>query len=204
MIEPFGPNVASTDGEYWRPHIRITMPSFGEKVQSLVWDETVRQTDRLCQSWARMGKIEIKESIYSVTMNTMSFASFGWSVDGTPGQDCIPSGHRMSLVEAMSKIISHLPSILLLPRALLPIFPGRTAHHACSEFEKYMDEFIARENRLLAQGSSGELRRETLMTALLRARRDSVDDTQSQEKTGFSLTDQEIKGNIFVFLLAGR
>ncbi|POS72417.1 hypothetical protein DHEL01_v209186 [Diaporthe helianthi] len=203
MLEVFGPNVVSTNGELWRDHIRITLPSFGEQVQNLVWDETTRQTDMLCQSWARSGKIGIKESIYQLTMNTMSLASFGWSVDWTSGQDCIPAGHRMSLVEALTKVISHLPSILLLPRFLLPILPGRTAHIACSEFETYMDELIASESRLLAEGGSGELRRETLLTALLRARRESVAESQSQGSASFSLTDQEIKGNIFIFLLAG-
>lgn len=204
MIEPFGPNVVTTDGEDWRRHIRITLPSFGEQVQNLVWDETTRQTNSLCQSWARMGKIGIKESIYQLTLNTMSIASFGWSVDWMSGEDCIPAGHQLSLVEALTEVILHLPSILLLPRVLLPILPGKVAHSACLEFEKYMDEFIAREDRLQAEGSLGVQRRETLLTALLRARRESADQTGSQATTGFNLTDREIKGNIFIFLLAGK
>lgn len=204
MLEPFGPNVVSTDGELWRSHIRITLPSFGEQVQNVVWEETIRQSDMLCQSWSKLGKIEIKKSIYQLTMNTMSLASFGWRVDWALGSDCIPPGHQMSLVDAATKVISQLLLVLLLPRFLLSILPNKTTYVACSEFEKYMDELLARENLALTKGSSMDPRRETLLTALLRSRRDYVEENESHTGCTVSLADQEIKGNIFIFLLAGK
>jgi cytochrome P450 len=204
MLEPFGPNVVSTDGELWRSHIRITLPSFGEQVQNVVWEETMRQTDILCHSWSELGKTEIKKSIYQLTMNTMSLAGFGWRTDWASGRDVIPSGHRMSLVEAATKMISELPLILLLPRFLLRILPDKTVWVAFSEFEKYMDELLVRENLALTKGSSMEPRRENLLTALLRSRRESAGAEKSHTGPGVNLTDQEVKGNIFIFLLAGK
>lgn len=204
MLEPFGPNVVSTDGDVWRSHIRATLPSFGEKVQNVVWEETIRQTDMLCQSWLELGKVGIKESIYQLTMNTMCLASFGWRVDWASGSDGIPSGHKLSLVEAITEVVLHLPQVLLLPRWALRILPDKTAYIACSEFQKYMDELLAREKSSLTKETAVESRRENLLTALLRSSRDPAETEESHLGVSVGLTDREIQGNIFIFLLAGK
>lgn len=204
MLEPFGPNVVSTDGDVWRSHIRVTLPSFGEQVQNVVWEETIRQTDMLCQSWLKLGKVGIKERIYQLTMNTMCLASFGWRVDWESGQDDTPPGHKLSLVEAVTEVVLHLPHVLLLPRWALRILPDRTAYVACSEFEKYMDELLARESSALTEGTALEARRENLLTALLRSSRESAKAEKSRTGVRAGLTNREIQGNIFIFLLAGK
>lgn len=204
MLEPFGPNVVSTDGEVWRSHIRVTLPSFGEQVQNVVWEETIRQTDMLCQSWLKLGKIGIKESIYQLTMNTMCLASFGWRVDWESGRDGIPSGHRLSLVDAATQVVLHLPQVLLLPRWALRMLPDNTAYVACSEFEKYMDELLSREKLALTKETALESRRANLLTALLRSSRESAEAEKSHTGVSVGLTDPEIQGNIFIFLLAGK
>jgi cytochrome P450 len=204
MLEPFGPNVVSTDGELWRSHIRITLPSFGEQVQNVVWEETIRQTHMLCQSWSRVGKLDIKKSIYQLTMNIMSLAAFGLRADWAPGSECIPLGHQMTLVDAATKIISDLPLVLLLPRSLLRIMPDKTTSVAISEFEKYMNELLVRESLALTTANSTEIRRENLLTALLRSSHESPRAGQPHMASEVGLTDEEIKGNIFIFILAGK
>lgn len=204
MLEPFGPNVVSTDGDVWRSHIRVTLPSFGEQVQNVVWEETIRQADMLCQSWLKLGKVGIKESIYQLTMNTICLASFGWQVDWAPGRDGISSGRKLSLVEAVTEVVLHLPLIALLPRWALRMLPDRTAYVACSEFEKYMGELLVGEKLTLTKETALETRRENLLTALLRSSHESVKAEESDTGISVGLTDREIQGNIFIFLLAGK
>lgn len=67
MLEPFGPNVVSTDGDLWRFHIRITLPPLGEAVNKLVWSETTRQADFLAEAWASLGSSNLKNDVYSLT-----------------------------------------------------------------------------------------------------------------------------------------
>lgn len=173
-------------------------------MQNIVWEETIRQADMLCQSWLKLGKVGIKESIYQLTMNTMCLASFGWQVDWASPRDGLPSGHLLSLVEAVTEVVLHLPMILLLPRWALRVLPDKTAYVACSEFEKYMDELLAREKLAIKKETVLEARRENLLTALLRSSRESAEAEESRTGVSVGLTDREVQGNIFIFLLAGK
>lgn len=84
------------------------------------------------------------------------------------------------------------------------MLPNKSAYVACSEFEQYMNEFLARGRESLNQEGCGETRRENLLTALLRSSRESGGEKESQTGARIGLEDREIKGNIFIFLLAGK
>ena len=42
ILKFFGPNVVVTEGEEWRRHRKLTGPSFSEKNNAMVWDESRR------------------------------------------------------------------------------------------------------------------------------------------------------------------
>ena len=65
MIEPFGPNVVSSEGDLWRFHYRVTAPSFGNNTNYLVWDETRRQATLLKSPWARAGVRTLKSDVHA-------------------------------------------------------------------------------------------------------------------------------------------
>jgi cytochrome P450 len=207
MLEPFGPNVVSTDGDLWRFHLRITLPPFGEAVQQLVWDETERQTGMMAASWAKSsGAGSLKHNIYTLTVNTMSLAGFGRQADWVEDSKAVPQGHSLSLVAAIFGVVMHLPHILLMPKWLLRNSPWKIAHTAYVEFEQYMNELLAEAKAGLQRGVKTEsgAARENLLTAVLRSSEEGAKQAVAGPGGRTSLTDEEIKGNVFIFLLAGK
>jgi cytochrome P450 len=198
MLEPFGPNVVSLDGDRWRSHLVITLPPFAaDNVLGLLWDETRRQVDVMAAAWKVAGdKANLKRNIYSLTMNIMSLVGFGNQSEWTDGPDAIPQGHTLSLVGAIYAVVMHLPHILLLPKSILRLVSPK-AFAGYDEVERYMSELLVQEKaHLLSDSTNNESSRETLLTAVLRS-------NSTPKPGGTSLTDTEVKGNIFMFLLAG-
>jgi cytochrome P450 len=194
MLEPFGPSVVSVDGERWKFHLGITLPPFmQDNVLGMVWDETCRQVNVMATTWVRAGaEASLKQNIYSLTMNTMSLVGFGKQNDWTDGN---PEGHALSLVDAIYGVVIHLPHILLLPKWVLKQAVPK-AYLGYVELESYMAELLGQEKTRLQNSSEDkEAARETLLTAVLRSNK--------RKPEGGTLTDTEIKGNIFMFLLAG-
>lgn len=208
MLEPFGPNIVSTDGDAWRFHSRVTLPSFGDGVQSLVWEETRRQTDMICQSW-RTGQDDVKDNVYGLSMNITSHAIFGQQTDGAgrPSSDRSVSAHSKTLVEALTELVQRLPYIMLLPKWLLRIIPDtgcQIAYTAYCETEQYMNEFLAEEHMLCHQRPKGGEHRKNLLTSLLFSSTVTNMDAKPPVVGPRGMTTEEIKGNIFIFLLAGK
>ncbi|CAD6447597.1 d01caf92-2577-4233-b8db-222e299b72f9 [Sclerotinia trifoliorum] len=53
ILEVFGSNIVTTEGEEWRRHKRIVGKSFGEKSMGLVWGESIKQVDGMLGLWRR-------------------------------------------------------------------------------------------------------------------------------------------------------
>lgn len=214
MLEPFGQNVVSTDGNLWRFHLSITLPPLAaDGVHRTVWDESRRQVGMMTRAW---NAANVKTSIYTLTVNTMCLAGFGRKVAdwAAEGECAVPPGHTLSLVGSILGVVMHLPHILLLPKWALARSPWRAAYRAYVEFEQYMDELLASEKRRLEKGKAvGD--RENLLTAVLESNMAGSSSTAPFHGEGrgssiaelvgrTSLTDEEIKGNVFIFLLAGK
>ncbi|KAI9775565.1 MAG: hypothetical protein M1816_005894 [Peltula sp. TS41687] len=204
LIEPFGPNVVSSEGSLWRTHVRITAPPFGDAANRLVWAETARQTSFLLQSWARKGSDALKSEIYLLGVNVMAYAGFGQQFDWTDDKRAIPHGHTLSLIDAIFQLILFLPHVLLLPKWLLKRSPWKAGYQAYIEFSKYIAEFIHTERMRIDTKSVDENKvKGNLLTALLRENVGEVKTTEPLAMTKTALTDEEVTGNMFMFLMAG-
>ncbi|EDO04974.1 hypothetical protein SS1G_07458 [Sclerotinia sclerotiorum 1980 UF-70] len=53
VLEVFGSNIVTTEGEEWRRHKRVVGKSFGEKSMGLVWEESIKQADGMLGLWRR-------------------------------------------------------------------------------------------------------------------------------------------------------
>lgn len=203
MIEPFGPNVVSSEGNLWRFHVRITAPPFGDAANRLVWGETMRQTEFLVSSWSASGSMSLKSDIYLLGVNVMACAGFGRRIDWTDDTKAAPEGHETSLVGSIFGVVMYLPYILLLPQWLLKRSPWKAGYTAYKEFEQYMREFIAVEKARIASGTGGESKTKgNLLTAMLATSADEEKNMkQGAQRTSF--TDDEVLGNIFMFFMAG-
>lgn len=183
--------------------MRITLPPFGEAVNRLAWSETFRQTKLLTASWASTGSGDLKTDVYSLTLNVMSCAGFGQQADWVDNAKSMPVGHNMTLVNSIYGVVAYLPHILLLPKWLLKWSPWKRAYQSYVEFDRYLQEFLATERTRLAEDCDyqGSMKG-NLLTAVLKSNSNHEKDPGLPgEKT--ALTDDEILGNLFIFLLAG-
>ncbi|KAF9894899.1 hypothetical protein FE257_004521 [Aspergillus nanangensis] len=210
MLEPFGPSVVSTEGDLWRFHLRVTLPPFGESVHRTVWSETLRQSSLLTSAWVRSGSGSLKDDIYTLTVNVMSCVGFGCPTDWTDDSTALPQGHRLSLVRAIFGVVTNLPQILLLPTWLMKIL-SPLVYRAYTEFGRYMDELLAKEKAKMSSRAPSHLNsseKGNLLTAVIAANNEQPSSADQhrvikgpQGRT--QLTDEEVKGNVFMFLLAG-
>lgn len=211
-LEVFGPNVVSTDGDEWRLHSRTAHISFGEGLQDMVWDEARRQTKALCQAWSKTSDNDLQDSLYKLTMNTTCHAIFGRRSDWAGDQEPLTNGHAMSLLTSLTNVMQHLIYVLVLPKWLLRILPGRRpklASLAYSECNQYMEEFIHQEKarmRSVSGDHANRQRRDNLLTSLVRSA-DALAGPVAQDTLAGGETDMSnaaTKGNIFIYLFAGE
>lgn len=133
----------------------------------------------------------------------MSCAGFGQQADWTDDVKSVPVGHNMTLVDSVYTVVAYLPHILLLPKWLLKRSPWKRAYQSYVEFDRYLQEFLAIERSRLVEDSNyqGNMMG-NLLTAVLKSNSNHEKAVGlTGEKT--ALTDNEILGNIFIFLLAG-
>ncbi|KAI0538756.1 cytochrome P450 [Xylaria digitata] len=203
MLEPFGPNIGSSEGDLWKIHSRIASPSFDEYTQKLVWTETQRHTSMLMSLWSENHDFEFEKGVYTLTMDVMGSVSFGQQADqNTVQKTRLPKGHKLSLLGALRGVIMHLPHILLVPKALLR-YPWKGVYTAYIELDQYMDELLVQGMRDLSNGLDPTRSKQNLLKAILRSSRESENRASGAMGVKVSLTNEEIKGNLFIFLLAG-
>ncbi|KGO70753.1 hypothetical protein PEX1_057060 [Penicillium expansum] len=224
MLEPFGPNVVSTDGDLWKFHLRVTVPPLqGDVVHRTVWTETLQRSEILATRWidAAAGKAapSLRDGVYDLTVNVMSVAGFEKQYHqqletGKKEKEDLtyfpPLGHhRLSLVESLFRVVTNLPIFVLFP-AWLVRFCAHTVYTAYSELNQYMDELLAQEKAdiLARQGTNNTTRAKgNLLTAVVESNNQQPGLKTSGPVSGprgrTQLTDVEVKGNVFMFLLAG-
>lgn len=197
--------MVSTDGDLWRFHLRITATPLGEEMNSLVWSETSRQTKLLVASWGSGRSSGLKMDVYTLTLNVMSYAGFGQKAKWAIGDNAVPVGHKLSLVSSVYGVVAYLPHILLMPKWLLARSPWWKAYQSYVELNTYMQEYLAREKKALLDGTeSGELAKGNFLTAVLRSSMASSNEKSATYNGRTCLTDDEIMGNTFMFMLAGK
>ncbi|KAG7093386.1 hypothetical protein E1B28_007067 [Marasmius oreades] len=193
----FGSNIVASEGELWKKYRKITSPAFNDRNNELVWDETVRIMMGLFDSvWIDQDVVTVDHCIPEITLPIALFvigvAGFGrrisWQDDVV-----VPPGHKLTFKEALSGVSAGIVTKLLCPDWLMGITEKtRKVKLAFEELDQYMLEMInARRN------AEKKEERYDLFSSLLDAN-DSPDYGQDP------LTERELIGNIFIFLLAGH
>ena len=100
--------------------------------------------------------------------------------------------HRMSFKQAVLGLIEHLLAIVIIPKTLwqLPFQRMRTMERNYQEFGQYLRDLL---DRPQIQSSGDENRGENLISALVKS--------AEMDK---GLTDDQVLGNAFMFLVAGH
>jgi len=196
VIEPYGPNIASTEGDIWKKHARVTNALFGDAVYKLVWNETIRQSGLVSTAWSKKGSDTLKNDLYLVGINVIAAGAFGRQFDWEENdKKTTPEGHSMTLIGSVMSLIFHLPHMVLLPKWFLRRSPWADGMVAHKEFEQYMHEFVAEEKVKIANNAEDTRMKGNLLTNLVKA--------NAGETKGSALQDNEVTGNLFMFLMAG-
>lgn len=114
----YGSNIVVTEGDEWKRHRKISAPSFSERNNRLVWDETMLIVEELCEVlWA--GKQEVAvDNIVDLTVPMALFiigvAGFGkrmsWKEDLS-----VPKGYAMPFKVGGG----HFPILDMSPRPIM-------------------------------------------------------------------------------------
>ncbi|EKM52722.1 uncharacterized protein PHACADRAFT_261326, partial [Phanerochaete carnosa HHB-10118-sp] len=194
----FGKNIIASEGEDWKRYRKIAAPAFSERNNKLVWEETVKiMADLFENVWGEQKAITVENAVditLPIALFVIGVAGFGRRMTWQEDSKLLP-GHSMTFKEALHYVSLDVFIKLITPDCLLKL--GLTermkrANLAFQELEQHMMEMI--HARRYAEKKE---ERYDLFSGLLDA---SEEESDGQAK----LTDRELLGNIFIFLLAGH
>jgi len=195
-LSVFGRNVVASEGEEWKRYRTITAPAFSERNTRLVWDETIRiMFDLFDNVWGDSPEVVLDHCVditLPIALFVIGVAGFGrrvtWTSDLT-----IPPGHQMTFKDALHILSSNLIFKIGLPSWTTNLTEyTRKIELAFNEMKQYMVEMI--DTRRNAETKE---ERYDLFSGLLDASQNDLDG-------GPAITEQELIGNTFIFLLAGH
>ncbi|KAF2724239.1 cytochrome P450 monooxygenase-like protein [Polychaeton citri CBS 116435] len=222
-VDIFGKNVVSTEGAMWRHHRKITSPPFNEQSNRVVWTESLHQGQCMMASWIdkdqkTTGALkDVAAQAMRLSLHVISRAGFGvrlaWPHE--EGDEKPSPGHTLTYKDALSGLLDNIITVMLTPRWLLENSPfelHKVAWESFREWGQYMREMY---NAKLQEVRSGEIREGMdLMGALVKGAGITSESLRENGKVGSEkgatpskkqlITDDEIFGNAFVFILAGH
>ncbi|EKM51238.1 uncharacterized protein PHACADRAFT_263271 [Phanerochaete carnosa HHB-10118-sp] len=198
-LRVWGANIIASEGEEWKRHRKVSAPAFSEPNNRLVWTETVKiMMDLFENLWGSREEIAVDHVVDSITLPValfvISVAGFGRQVSWQ--SDLVPSpGHKLSFKDALHVISVDMWIQIFSPKFLwnsAPLKRIADVKLGYEELEQYMLEMV-QERR------TAEKKEECydLFSNLL-------DASDSESDGSVRLTDRELLGNIFIFLLAGH
>ncbi|TFK37251.1 cytochrome P450 [Crucibulum laeve] len=200
VLKVFGPNIVGSEFDEWKKFRRITAPAFSERNNKYVWDATVRVMMNVFEnSWGWRDEITVDhatELTLPIALSVLAVAGFGSPIDFIEEKDEAPlrPGHDMSFKQALHIVAKDIWIKLVLPEWAYGLYPRfRRMRKAFAEVELYMREMIY-ERRTLGKTED----RFDLFGLLL----DGNDNPGVDENV--TLTDDELLGNLFIFLLGGH
>ncbi|KZV81717.1 cytochrome P450 [Exidia glandulosa HHB12029] len=193
-LQILGDNVVVTEGDTWKRHRKICAPSFSEQNNKLVWEESIRVTSEALEAWGdatQTGTSHAADFTMKITLLVLAAASFGRRVSWTDSSGT-PPGHSMSFGEAVEVVAHNMAVKVAIPDPLLVLTPHwRRVRRAFAELTQYIQEMISQRQ------VGDKVVRHDLLSGLLDASTDPADPL-------LSLSQEELLGNVFIFLMAGH
>ncbi|PVG01189.1 cytochrome P450 [Serendipita vermifera] len=210
IINLFGSNILSTEGDEWRMHRKIVAKSFTERNNRLVWEQTISTVLDLFTTWERDGRLgnaeeegalkvtDIASVMRELALMVISAAAFGMNLSWKDSES-VPAGHTMSFKTSLHHVSEGFLHRVALPDWILSLYPfGRKTKAAYNEMELYVREMI--EERRIQPAD-----REDLLSNLLKARdEEDIEVKRKEEENTWKFTDSDLLGNIFTLLFAGH
>ena len=213
IMNIFGPNLLTTNGETWARQRKLIAPNINEKISGLVFGESVQQARQMLSSHMEDFKgvtDETMKGMKQIAINVLGVAGLGISRPWKEEKSDRPKGYRMTYMEATKAVVENLIEAAVFPAKLLtlPIFAPswQDIGHAKNEFPLHTRTMLENEKKL--QEDSPEPRN-NLMAMLVRLSDSSKANEKAEEKSNLAsrdsqvLSEEEILGNLFIFTSAG-
>ncbi|KXN85347.1 Cytochrome P450 3A24, partial [Leucoagaricus sp. SymC.cos] len=194
-INLYGQNIVSTDGDLWKKYRKISGPSFSEKNNRLVWEETLHIIDDLTENVWDSKDAAVGHGVditLPLALLVIGAAGFGQRVTWEDNASAKPGHHQLTFREALHTTAGNLIYNFVLPGWIkaLPHPKLQMIQTAKRELREYMLEMIRDRQASEVQD------KHDLFSSLIHANREELE--------GISLTEEELMGNIFIFLVAGH
>jgi cytochrome P450 len=224
LLDIYGRNVVTSEGDHWRLHRKAISPSFTEKNNHLVWRETIDQASAMLASWLGTDKKgsnvvdRVADDTMRLSLHVISRAGFGRKLKWPEAdaaiktddykdpskiqneEDAVTEGHSMSYTYAIHCLLDNIIVQFLMPRWMLRHLPIKTlnkANEAYLEWGSYMQEAIDWKRNEVEEGKPNENESMDIMGQLVKGQLQTKDAANR-------LPDKELLGNMFVLILAGH
>ncbi|KAI1323636.1 cytochrome P450 [Xylariaceae sp. FL0255] len=194
ILDVFGPNISSAEGESWKIQRRIATRCFNEQNNEVVWTETIGIAHDMLRYWSGIPSIvTVADDLRTLSLHVLSRAAFGQSFKFEPhDKTASPSANYKS---SLQYILENCVLILAFGTKFIsyPWLPQRfrLVHEAWVTFRAYMTEVYEKEKKALLNDETSD---PNLLTMLIR---------ESQKESG-ALTENEVYGNMYAFSFAGH
>ncbi|KAL5634078.1 hypothetical protein ACGC1H_006046 [Rhizoctonia solani] len=197
VLEAFGSNLISVEGELWKRQRRIAAPAFSDNNNYLVWEVAKKFTEQMIHSWGTRQSItvhDVSEDL-ALPLSICVIAEAGLGQDVSWGNDIVPEGHKLTFKDALTVVSRTMFLPLILPNWAWSLKQSwKDAKQAHAELRLYLHRMIKSRRELKEQKIQDVInQKHDLFNQLVFAR--DADDM---------LTEDELIGNVFIFLLAGH
>lgn len=207
FIGRFGHNVLTSDGEKWARQRKIIAQVINERLSKSIFDETVTQAKGLldevtdADQKASVDTVGMFDMMKKLTIHVLSGAGMGQPVSWDNQGEKPAAGYKMSYMESAKVIMEAVAGPIILPAWFLDNYPAfmpgysfiKRLSCAIQEYPSHTRQMLRQENE--RQANSSDDVRANILSQLSQAAR--------SDKTGQSLTEEEMIGNLFVFTAAG-
>jgi cytochrome P450 len=199
----FGPSISTASPENWARHRKVlATPFMNESIMRSVWNESIRQTQQMLESWDESGILSsVAADTRTLSLNVLAAIGFRQVFDFQHSRKAKASegAGGLSYRDALQIVLDNVILIMLIPRkyltySWLPAWMRRIGF-AGNEFQRHMKGMVEVETESLNHEKKSS---SSLITSLVRA----LDTHQKDTTKGMSI--EEIYGNLFVINFAGH
>lgn len=217
MLNIFGPNVGTVEGQDWQRHKKITGAAFNEQCYRTVWRESLRQADGMLQWWTSQGSSPITKTandVRSLSLNVLAHVGFRKTCPFDGKAENINTQEALSFRQTLCFVLDNALLTMVVPAKLLRLpflpFKWRQVGEAIDALRHHMTTLYHEEKSRPAQSSEESA---NLMGLMVQASEQVTHEANAETKkshTGhvaprnLGLTLNEICGNIFVYYFAGH